>query len=172
MDSIEGLHLFNSILDRLNKDSHFIPLKHLFTIVHVYHAFAKEVIRLHDLLKSIIDCNKIFTCAFWRELHKLQGTQLYMSSSYHLQSDGQTEFINRALETYLRCFVSDKLEYSHEYIGRNFLTILHTIHPSRQLHSKLSMGETHLRLSIMSLSHHPYQQWNNNYKKGIKYSTS
>jgi hypothetical protein len=31
-----------------------------------------------------------------------------MSSSYHLQSDGQIEVVNKSLEHYLRAFVADK----------------------------------------------------------------
>ena len=49
-----------------------------------------------------------FTNNFWQELFKLQGTQLHLSNSYHSQTDGQNEVVNKCLETYLRCSASDR----------------------------------------------------------------
>lgn len=48
-----------------------------------------------------------FLLQFWWALFKLKETSLLMSSSYHLQSDGQTEVINRGLQQYLHCFVHE-----------------------------------------------------------------
>uniref|UniRef100_A0A2N9GGR4 Chromo domain-containing protein n=1 Tax=Fagus sylvatica TaxID=28930 RepID=A0A2N9GGR4_FAGSY len=43
-----------------------------------------------------------------KELFKIQEVELAMSSSYHPQTDGQTEVVNRSLEQYLRAFAGDK----------------------------------------------------------------
>ena len=39
---------------------------------------------------------------------KLQGISLAMSSSYHPQTDGQTEVVNKSLEHYLRAFAANR----------------------------------------------------------------
>jgi hypothetical protein len=50
----------------------------------------------------------MFTNNFWEELFKLQGTQLHLNTTYHPQTNGQIEIVNKFLETYLRCFSSDR----------------------------------------------------------------
>jgi hypothetical protein len=55
-------------------------------------------------LSIISDRDRVFTSTFWRELFCLTGTKLRLSSSYHPQTDGQTERVNQSLEAFLRCF--------------------------------------------------------------------
>ena len=57
--------------------------------------------------KSIVcDGDPTFTCAFWKELFRLNDTSFNFSSRYYPQTDGQSEVVNITLEMYLRCFTS------------------------------------------------------------------
>ena len=61
----------------------------------------------HGLPKTIVsDRDSRFTGAFWHELFRLVGTELATSTSYHPQSDGQTEIVNKWIEGYLRNYVT------------------------------------------------------------------
>ncbi|KAL9447417.1 hypothetical protein AB3S75_014979 [Citrus x aurantiifolia] len=123
MDFIERLPPSNGytvimvIIDRLTKYAHFVALKHPFTAITVAKAFVANVVRLYGIPTSIVsDRDKVFISSFWQALFQLQGTQLCMSSSYHPQSDGQTEVVNRTLEQYLRCFTGDQPRKWTEWI--------------------------------------------------------
>ncbi|KAG8362701.1 hypothetical protein BUALT_BualtUnG0049300 [Buddleja alternifolia] len=70
-------------------------------------AFFKNVVKYWGLPKSIIsDRDPRFTGRLWTELFKLLGSELCFSTSFHPQTDGQTERVNALLECYLWHFVS------------------------------------------------------------------
>nr|GEU92094.1 putative reverse transcriptase domain-containing protein [Tanacetum cinerariifolium] len=65
--------------------------------------YLKEVVSIHGVLVLIIlDHDDRFTSQFWQSLQKALGTQLNMSTSYHPQTDGQSERIIQTLEDMLR----------------------------------------------------------------------
>jgi hypothetical protein len=115
MDFIVGLAnsgnklVITVVVDRLSKYSNLCSLQHPFTASIVAQIFMDNIFKLYGMPHSILfDQDPTFTCNFWKELFRLQGTQLHLSIVYHPQTNGQNEVVNKCLETYLQCFSSDR----------------------------------------------------------------
>ena len=157
MDFVEGLHKSQQksvvfvVVDRFTKYVHFIPLAHPYTAAKVAQVFMQYVFKLHGMPSTIVsDRDPVFTSKFWSELMKLQGANLTTSSSYHPQSDGQTEVVNKSLEHYLRAFAAADL--TPGWIGcpwLSFGSILTSTLPLSSLHLRHFMAILLLRLWSM-----------------------
>lgn len=102
--------LFDSILviiDRLIKYGYFILYREASSAKELAYVFLKYVVANHGMLKKInSDCNKLFMSKFWKSLVDQLGMNHKFSTTYHLQTDRQTEQLNQILEQYLQCFVN------------------------------------------------------------------
>jgi hypothetical protein len=101
----KGFSVILVVVDRFSKGVHLGALPAGFIAYKVAELFVSMVCKLHGLPRSIVsDRDPIFISKFWRDLFKFSGTFLRMSSSYHPQTDGQTEVMNHTIEQYLRAF--------------------------------------------------------------------
>ncbi|GJZ72625.1 putative reverse transcriptase domain-containing protein [Tanacetum coccineum] len=115
MDFVSGLPRTPSgydsiwvIVDRLTKSAHFLPMKKTDSIEKLAQLYLKEIVCKHGVPTSIIsDRDSLFTSRFWKSLQEAMGTQLHMSTTYHPETDGQSERTIQTLEDMLRACVID-----------------------------------------------------------------
>ncbi|RVW39345.1 Transposon Tf2-8 polyprotein [Vitis vinifera] len=80
------------VVDRFSKYATFIAAPTDCTAEETARLFLKHVVKYWGLPKFIIsDRDPRFTGKFWTELFKLMGSELHFSTSFHPQTDGQTE---------------------------------------------------------------------------------
>jgi transposase InsO family protein len=91
------------IVDRLTKVAHFIPVKTTYKGSQLVELYMARIVCLHGVPKKIVsDRGSQFTSRFWRSFHENMSTKLNFSTTYHPQTDGQTERTNQVLEDMLR----------------------------------------------------------------------
>ena len=96
------------IVDRLMKSAHFLAVRMTFTLERLCRLYIQEIVRLHGVRVSIVsDRDPRFTTHFWKSFQKAMDTRLTMSTTFHPQTDGQSERTIQVLEDMLRACVLD-----------------------------------------------------------------
>ena len=105
------------IVDQLTKSAHFLVVRMTFTLEELCRLYIREIFRLHGVPVSIVsDRDPRFTTHFWKSFQKAMGTQLTMSTTFHLQTDGQLERTIQVLENMLRACVLDHKDSWEEHL--------------------------------------------------------
>jgi transposase InsO family protein len=101
--TLKGYDSIWVIVDRLTKVAHIILVNTTYKGSQLAELYMAQIVCLHGVPKKIIsDRGSQFTSTFWKSLHENMGMRLNFNSTYHPQTDGQTERTNQVLEDMLR----------------------------------------------------------------------
>lgn len=105
----QGCNAILNVIDTLSKQLISIPTNTELTAEGFARLYFQHVYRTKGLPRKVIsDRGPQFVSKFINALYLLLGIQGNPSTSYHPQTDGQTERVNQELEQYLRIFINHR----------------------------------------------------------------
>ena len=100
---LKGYTVIWVVVDKLTRSTHFVPGKSTYTASKWAQLYLTEIVRLHGVPVLIVsDRDARFTSKFWKGFQPTMGTRLDFSTTFHPQTDGQTERLNQGLEDMLQ----------------------------------------------------------------------
>ncbi|KAM1090208.1 hypothetical protein ACFX19_018075 [Malus domestica] len=80
------------IVGRLTKTTHFLPVRHNYTLQKLAHLFIDNIVKVHSVPVTIVSNRDLrFNSRFWRAFYDAMNTQFLYSTAYHLQTNDQSE---------------------------------------------------------------------------------
>jgi hypothetical protein len=111
----EGFDSIMVVVNWLTKQAHFVPCMEDMDAEETASLYLAHIFKLNGLPDNIVsDCGPQFKSRFWKALWSLLGTTPKLSSSYHPETDGQTEQVNQTLEQFLCNYISGQ---HHEWVS-------------------------------------------------------
>src|SRR5258708_10573046 len=103
LPALDGFMAILVVVDRLTKQSLFIPTFDTIDAPQVARLFLTHVFSKHGILGHITsNCGTEFVSHFFHSLASLLNMKLHFTSGYHPEGNGQMEHINQVLEQSLR----------------------------------------------------------------------
>ncbi|MCO5598235.1 hypothetical protein L7F22_052327 [Adiantum nelumboides] len=120
-----------TIICRFSKQAHFIPVRKKIKPDQMARLFMSNIFKYHGMPQSIVsDRDRRMTSLFWRGLFENMGTTLKFSSSFHPQTDGQSEEANSNVLDLLKCYVSEHKGKWEQYLPLVEYAYNNTVHSS------------------------------------------
>ena len=111
-ESKDGYNYILVVIDRLTKMLKLRACKQTINAVDTGKLLLEMMLDVGRLPSSIVSDRDVrFTGAAWGQLWRGLGTELKMSTAYHPQTDGQTERMNRTMQTVLRSYAEKQEEW-------------------------------------------------------------
>lgn len=99
LPSSKGLDAILVVVDCLTKMRHLIPCNETATAPNVAPRYLNQLCKLHGLPEAMIsDRGPQYTASFWSALCTLFQICPTLSTTFHPQTDGQTERANEVME--------------------------------------------------------------------------
>ncbi|MCO5611318.1 hypothetical protein L7F22_065570 [Adiantum nelumboides] len=106
-----------TIICRFSKQAHFIPVRKKIKPDQMARLFMSNIFKYHGMPQSIVsDRDPRMTSLLWRGLFENMGTTLKFSSSFHPQTDGQSEEANSTVLDLLKCYLSEHKGKWEQYL--------------------------------------------------------
>ncbi|MCO5561700.1 hypothetical protein L7F22_015323 [Adiantum nelumboides] len=103
-----SMYLKDTASDWFSKEAHFVPGRKKIKSEHTVKLFMHNIFKYHGMPQSIdSDRDPRMTSLFWKALFENMDTTLKFSSSFHPQTDGQSEEANSTVQDLLKCYVSE-----------------------------------------------------------------
>ncbi|MCO5571715.1 hypothetical protein L7F22_025462 [Adiantum nelumboides] len=120
-----------TIICRFSKQAHFILVRKKIKSEHMVKIFMQNIFKYHGMPQSIVsDRDPRMTSLFWKALFENMGTTLKFSSSFHPQTDGQSEEVNSTVLDLLKCYVSEHKVAWEQYLPLVEYAYNNTVHSS------------------------------------------
>jgi transposase InsO family protein len=123
MDFVTGLPISDGhdviwvVIDQLTKMRHLVPCSTTVDAKELANLFIMNIFHLHGLPNSIIsDRGPQFASRFWKYLCNSLHIEPCLSTTFHPETDGQTECINLVMEQYLRAYVNYQQDNWAQYL--------------------------------------------------------
>ena len=118
-----------TVVDKFSKRVNLLPCHKTIDAHQTARWLIDNVVRQHGLPSSIIsDRDPRWTGVLWTKLFAAMGTKLKRSSSFHPQTDGQTERMHRVLEAMLRAYVNKRGNDWSEWLPTVEMSINSSVH--------------------------------------------